>query len=209
MAGGLRIGILVSGRGSNMQAIVDGCADGSIPGAVVAVISDTESAPALERARRAGVEAMFVDPWAYSCRAEFEDAVGDLLEERSVHLVLLAGFMRVLKPGFIRRFKGRIMNIHPSLLPSFPGIEAQRQAIEYGVKWSGCTVHFVDDGVDTGPIVIQAAVPVEDGDTAETLAEKILCEEHRIYPEAVRLFAQGRLVVEGRHVRVLPPRGVV
>ncbi|MGE5484159.1 MAG: phosphoribosylglycinamide formyltransferase [Ignavibacteriales bacterium] len=206
MAGTLRLGILVSGRGTNMQAIMDGCRDGSIPAGVVVVISDVETAPALERARNAGVEALFVDPGAYPGRREFDDAVGDLLEQRSVDLVLLAGFMRVLGPTLIRRFKGRIMNIHPSLLPSFPGLDAQRQAVEYGVRYSGCTVHFVDEGVDSGPIIVQAVVPVEDGDTTVTLAERILREEHRIYPEAIRLFAQGRLFVDGRRVRVLSPR---
>ncbi len=207
MNGKLRLGILVSGRGTNMQAIVDGCRDGSIPASVVVVVSDVATAPALEKARQAGIEAVFIDPKAYPNRAGFNEAVAHLLEERSVGLVLLAGFMRVLGPEFIRRFKGRMMNIHPSLLPSFPGLEAQRQAMDYGVKYSGCTVHFVDEGVDTGPVIIQAAVPVLEDDTVETLAERILREEHRIYPEAVRLYAQGRLVVEGRRVRVLQPVG--
>jgi phosphoribosylglycinamide formyltransferase-1 len=137
---------------------------------------------------------------------EAETAIIDSLDEYKVDLVCLAGFMRILSPRLVRRFKWRLMNIHPSLLPAFPGLRVQRKALEYGVKFSGCTVHFVDEGVDTGPIVIQAAVPVLEGDTEETLAERILQEEHRVYPEAVRLFGEGRLKIEGRVVHVLPER---
>jgi phosphoribosylglycinamide formyltransferase-1 len=190
-----------------MQAIIEGCRAGSIPAEVVVVVSDVASAPALERARSFGVEGVFVDPNRFAGRREFDRAVLRALEERRVDLVLLAGFMRILGPEFVRAFRGRMMNIHPSLLPAFPGLEAQRQALEYGVKYSGCTVHFVDEGVDTGPIILQAVVPVSEDDTAETLAERILAEEHRIYPEAVRLYAEGRLAVEGRRVRVLAGSG--
>ncbi|NPV69448.1 MAG: phosphoribosylglycinamide formyltransferase [Firmicutes bacterium] len=198
----LRLGILVSGRGTNMQAIIDGCRDGTIPARVAVVISDVASAPALEKAGRAGVEGVFIDRRAFGSKGAFEGAIAAELERRSVDLVCLAGYMRVLGPAFIGRFKGRIINIHPSLLPSFPGVDAQEQAWRYGVKVSGCTVHFVDEGVDSGPVILQAAVPVLDDDTAETLAARILKEEHRIYAEAIRLYAGGRLIVEGRRVRI-------
>jgi len=199
----LRLGVLASGRGTNLQAIIEACGEGRIPADVVLVISDVEKAPALDRARKAGIEAVYIGRKGFATREDFERCIGDHLEGRGVDLVILAGFMRVLSRSFVSRFRWRIMNIHPSLLPSFPGLEAQRQAIEYGVKVSGCTVHFVDEGMDTGPIIIQAAVPVLEGDTVETLSERILKEEHRIYPEAIRLYAEGRLVVEGRRVRVL------
>lgn len=199
----LRIGVLISGRGSNLQAIIDAAERGELDARVAVVISNKDDAPGLERARRHGIEALTI-PSRGRPREEFEREVGDELERRGVELVCLAGFMRVLSPYFIRRFRNRIMNIHPALLPSFPGEEAQRQALEHGVKVSGCTVHFVDEGVDTGPIIVQIPVSVEESDTVETLAGRILEQEHRAYPLAIRLFSEGRLVVDGRRVRVLP-----
>lgn len=205
----IRIGILVSGRGSNMEAIIDACKQGRIDGEVVLVLSDREDAPAIEKAKKKGVDAMYIHPGKkkYSLVGDAEEEYIRVLKEYRVDLVCLAGFMRIIKKRFLQEFKNRIMNIHPSLLPSFPGLEAQRQAWEYGVKFSGCTVHFVDETVDGGPIILQAVVPVFDDDTPETLAERILKEEHRIYPEAVQLFAEGRLKIEGRRVRILPRGG--
>ncbi|MGB9866440.1 MAG: phosphoribosylglycinamide formyltransferase [Bacillota bacterium] len=183
---------------------MDACRSGFIPGEIVVVISDRPSALALERARCAGIEAVGIDPSKVGGMAGFEREAARILKDRQAGLVCLAGFMRVLSPAFLKEFPNRVLNIHPSLLPSFPGLEAQRQALEYGVKITGCTVHFVDEQVDHGPIVIQAAVPVLEDDTVESLSERILREEHRIYPEAVRLFATGRLNIVGRRVRVLP-----
>jgi phosphoribosylglycinamide formyltransferase-1 len=166
------------------------------------LIVDRPDAAALARAREHDVEAVCIDPREHPGREAHEKAVIAALDERRVGLVCLAGYMRLLSDGFVRHFEGRLMNIHPSLLPSFPGLHSQRQALQHGVKLAGATVHFVDEGVDTGPIVLQAAVPVRDDDTEETLAERILVEEHRIYPEAIRLFAEGRLSTEGRRVRI-------
>jgi len=205
----LRVGVLASGRGSNLQALIDRAGRPDARFEVAVVLSDVESAAALERARRAGVPALHVPPGRFRTKLEpeVEQAYAAALERFSVEAVALAGFMRILHEPFLSRFPGRVVNIHPSLLPSFPGLEAQRQALEYGVRWSGATVHYVNAGVDAGPIVLQAAVPVVEGDTPETLAARILREEHRIYPEALELMAEGRLVVEGRRVRVLPPSG--
>lgn len=200
----LRLGVLVSGRGSNLQAILDACRKGELSARVVQVLSDRPDAPALERARVAGVAARWVDPRAYPTREAYERELTRLLEQAGVELVCLAGFMRVLGPQFVGHWRHRVLNIHPSLLPAFRGLCAQKQALEYGVKVAGCTVHFVDEGVDSGPIVLQAAVPVEEDDTVESLSDRILQQEHRIYVEAIRLFAEGRLVVEGRRVRILP-----
>jgi phosphoribosylglycinamide formyltransferase-1 len=202
----IRIGVLASGRGSNLQAIMDSVRQGRLDADVAVVVSDVADAVALTRARSAGIEARFIDPGPKRAHLtkESEHEIIDVLEECRVDLIALAGFMRILGPPFIRHFSGRIMNIHPSLLPSFPGLRVQKKALEYGVKYSGCTVHFVDEGVDTGPIIIQAAVPVLEGDTEETLSARILKEEHRIYTEAIRLFADGRLRIEGRVVHVLP-----
>ncbi len=196
----LRIGVLISGRGSNLQALLDACADGRIPGEVAVVISDKAGAYGLERARRAGVEALFVDPGAYQTKKAYNAALLEALQARGVELVCLAGYMRLVRNPLLEAYSGRMMNIHPSLLPAFPGLEAQRQALEHGVKVSGCTVHFVTAGMDEGPIILQAAVPVREDDTVQSLSERILAEEHRIYPEAVRLFAEGRLRIEGRSV---------
>ena len=200
----LAIGVLASGRGSNLQAILDACRAPDFPARVVVVISDREQAPALDRARMAGVEAVFVNFKDFSDREAFSAAVVRELDARGVGLVCQAGFMRILSPLYVRAFAGRALNIHPSLLPAFPGLHPQRQALAHGVKVSGATVHFVEDGVDTGPIVLQASVPVEPGDTEDTLAARILTAEHRLYPQAIRLFAEGRLTIEGRKVIVMP-----
>ncbi len=198
----LRLGVLASGRGSNLQAILDAIDAGRCPGQVVVVVSDRPGATALDRARRAGAKAIHVDPPGYPDRAAFDQAVAAVLAEHAVELVCLAGYMRLLSPAFVAAWRGRILNVHPALLPAFPGLHAQRQALEHGVKVSGATIHLVDEGVDTGPIVLQAAVPVLDDDTEATLAARILAEEHRLYAEAIRLYAEGRLQVEGRRVRI-------
>ncbi len=199
----LRVGVLVSGRGSNLQALLDASARPDYPAEVVVVISDRERAAALDRARAAGIEALYVNPKDFADREAFDLALVRELSARRVGLVCAAGFMRILSPAFTRAFAGRAMNIHPSLLPSFPGLHAQRQALDQGVKVTGATVHFLGDGaVDTGPIILQATVPVQADDTEDTLAARILTEEHRLYPEAVRLFAEGRLAIDGRRVTV-------
>jgi phosphoribosylglycinamide formyltransferase-1 len=200
----LALGVLASGRGSNLEAILAACARPAFPARVAVVISDRERALALEHARAAGVEALWVNPKDFSDREAFDLALVQELRARGVGLVCHAGFMRILSPAYVRAFAGRALNIHPSLLPAFPGLHAQRQALDHGAKVSGATVHFIDEGVDTGPIVLQAAVPVEPADTEETLSARILAEEHRLYPEAIRLFAEGRLHIQGRRVMVLP-----
>jgi phosphoribosylglycinamide formyltransferase-1 len=197
----LRVGVLVSGRGSNLQALLEASARPDYPAEVVVVISDRERAAALDRARGAGVEALFVNPKDFGDREAFDLALVRELTARRVGLVCNAGFMRILSQAYTRAFAGHAMNIHPSLLPAFPGLHAPRQALDHGAKLSGVTVHFVDDGpVDTGPIILQASVPVQPDDTEETLSARILAEEHRLYPEAVRLFAEGRLTIVGRRV---------
>ena len=204
----IKVGVLASGRGSNLQALIDASLNGRIDADIAIVISDNPDAKVLDKARAAGVDAHFVDPRRKGARLtrESEAEVISLLDGAGVDLVALAGFMRILGPRLVRHFRRRIINIHPSLLPSFPGLHVQKKAMEYGVKYSGCTVHFVDEGVDTGPIIVQAAVPILEGDTVEALSERILAEEHRIYAEAVQLFAEGRLRIEGRMVHVLPER---
>lgn len=199
----LNLGVLASGRGSNLQSIIDACGAGRIPARVAVVFSDNKEAFALERARRAGIPAAHAAPKDFTDKGEYERNIINILNGHGVELVCLAGYMRLVGKELLEAFPGRIMNIHPALLPAFPGLHAQEQAWNYGVKFSGCTVHFVDEGMDTGPIIIQAAVPVLEDDTADTLAARILEQEHRIYPEAVRLFAEGKLVIEGRKVQVL------
>lgn len=201
----LGIGVLASGRGTNLQAIIDACAEGRIAAEVRIVISDVEDAPALERARRAGVPTVHLAPGRFKTKLEPEAglAYARCLKEHGVELVLLAGFMRILHAEFLSQFPGRIMNIHPSLLPAFPGLDAQRQALERGVRYTGCTVHFVDESVDGGPIILQAVVRVDEEDTVESLSQRILREEHRVYCEAVKLFSEGRLKIEERRVRIL------
>lgn len=202
-----RFGILISGRGSNMVALLEAAARGEIPAEPAVVISNLPSAPGLQLARERGVETLVVRHRDFASREDFDRAVVEALRRRGVELVCLAGFMRLLSPIFLEGFPQRVLNIHPSLLPAFPGLEVQRQALEYGVKVSGCTVHFVDQQLDGGPIIVQRAVEVAEEDTAATLAARILEQEHLIYPLAVRWFFEGRLVVEGRRVRLLPPPG--
>ena len=200
------IGILLSGRGSNFEALAEGVAGGRIPNAEIAVvISNREGAPGLERARARGIEARPIPSKGLE-REAYDKLVIAALEEKKIDLVCLAGYMRLLSPQFVAAFRGRILNIHPSLLPAFPGLESQRQALEHGAKFAGCTVHFVDENLDAGPIVLQAVVPIEDRDTPETLSERILREEHRIYTEAVRIVLEGRYRIEGRRVLITPER---
>jgi phosphoribosylglycinamide formyltransferase-1 len=199
-----RIGVLLSGRGSNFEALADQIAAGRIPGAEIAiVISNREDAPGLARAAARGIATKAI-PSKGLPREAYDTLVVAELREAGVELVCLAGFMRLLSPYFVAAFPRRILNIHPSLLPSFPGLEAQRQALEYGVKFSGCTVHLVDENLDAGPILVQAVVAVRDDDTDESLSARILTEEHRIYAEAVRLVLSGRYRIEGRRVIKLP-----
>lgn len=204
----INLAVLVSGRGSNMEAILESIRNGtnkSVKPCVV--ISNKRDARALDIARSYGVQTIFVDDEEKKGASwEYDSKIAQSLKEHDVTaengLVCLAGFMRIISREFVHAYKGRMMNVHPALLPSFPGLHAQKQAFDYGVKISGCTVHFVDEGVDTGPIIIQAAVEARDDDTEETLEARILEQEHRIYPEAVRLFAEGRLSVDGRRVRI-------
>jgi phosphoribosylglycinamide formyltransferase-1 len=202
----VRIGVLASGRGSNLQAIIDAIEAGTLDARIVLVLSNKKDAAALERARKHGLTDVFLDPKPFAgqpdSREAYDRAVLDVLRKHDVELVLLAGYMKIVTPVLVKAYENRMMNIHPSLLPSFPGLDAQKKALEYGVKLSGCTVHFVTEGVDEGPIIIQAAVPIVEGDTAETLAARILVEEHKIYPKAVQLYAEGRLKVDGRIVRI-------
>ena len=202
----LRIAVLASGRGSNLQAIIDGIEAQQVDAHLVAVISNKQDALALERARKHGVPDIFVDPKPFAGRSDGRDAYDrallEVLEKRDVELVLLAGYMKIVTGVLVNAFANRMMNIHPSLLPSFPGLDVQRKAIEWGCKLAGCTVHFVTEGVDEGPIILQAAVPVLDRDTPDILAARILEQEHKIYPRAVQLFAEGRLKVEGRLVLI-------
>ena len=198
----IRLGVLASGRGSNLQAIIDAIEKGTLDAVVAVVISNKMEAPALERARKHGAPAVFLDPKAAPGREDYDRNILEQLRVYNVALVVLAGYMKIVTSVLLEAYDERMMNIHPSLLPAFPGLAAQKQALDWGVKVSGCTVHFVTEGVDAGPIIRQAAVPVLETDTEESLAARILVEEHRIYPEAIQLFAQGRLTVEGRMVRI-------
>lgn len=197
----LKVGVLVSGRGSNMEAIIKSAASGAIPVAVQVVLSDREDAPALERAASWGIPAIGLPypPDGQGCESFYERALGEL-RSRGVEVVALAGYMRILPPSFLEAYPNRILNIHPSLLPSFPGLRPHRQALEHGVKVSGCTVHLVDSVVDNGPILLQEAVPVLDTDDEESLANRILTVEHRLYPKALGLMASGRLSLCGRRI---------
>jgi phosphoribosylglycinamide formyltransferase-1 len=211
-ARGLRIGVLVSGKGTNLQAILDACARGDIPGGVVLVVSSSAKAFALERARRAGVRTVVLATKEFSDRASYDARLVELLRNAQVELVCLAGFLRILTPQFVENFAGRIMNIHPALLPAFggPGMygaHVHEAVLASGVKVSGCTVHFADETPDGGPIILQSAVPVEQDDTVETLAARVAVEEHRLYPAAIRLFAEGRLQVIGQRVHAIDPGG--
>lgn len=199
-----RIAILLSGRGSNFEAIADSVAAGRIPAEIAVVLSNRPGAPGIAKAVERGLPTLVIPSKGLE-REEYDQRVVSELQARQVDLVCLAGFMRLLSPMFIRAFPNRILNIHPALLPAFTGLEGQRQAFEHGVKISGCTVHFVDENLDAGPIILQAAVPVEDDDTVETLAERILRQEHRLYSEAINLVLADSLRIEGR--RVLRKRG--
>jgi phosphoribosylglycinamide formyltransferase 1 len=203
VSGEARIGILISGRGSNMEAIVREAEAGRLPGRVAIVISDEPLAAGLEKAKAHGVETLVLDRRSAGGREAQDRRIAAALQDRKVDLICLAGYMKLLTPVLLSAFPGRILNVHPALLPAFPGLEAQRKALEHGVRYTGVTVHLVDAGVDSGPIVLQAVVPVLADDTVESLSDRILDEEHRIYPEAIRLFLQGRLRVEGRRVRIL------
>ncbi|NLX90494.1 MAG: phosphoribosylglycinamide formyltransferase [Firmicutes bacterium] len=194
----MRLAVLASGYGSNLQAILDAIERKEIDGRVEIVISDVEDAYALERARKHGIEGVYINPREYEKREDFDGVIAGLLQERQIDLVILAGYMRLLSPPFVKQFEGRIMNIHPSLLPAFPGLNGVKKALSYGVKVSGCTVHFVDEGLDTGPIILQEAVPVFDDDTEESLHERIHQVEHRLYPKAIQLFIEQKLRLEGR-----------
>ncbi|MBN1283470.1 MAG: phosphoribosylglycinamide formyltransferase [Proteobacteria bacterium] len=196
----LSIAVLASGSGTNLQSIIDSCESGRIPARVTAVISDVPEAHALNRAARHGISAHAVKRGDFASKREFEERIVELLREHGAELVCLAGYMRIVGSTVLDAYPMRVMNIHPALLPSFPGLEGQRQALEYGVKVAGCTVHFVDALADHGPIIAQRAVEVHEGDTVDSLRERILAEEHRLYPLAIRLFAEGRLTVEGRIV---------
>ncbi len=196
------MGVLASGRGSNFQSIIDSAESGYLKAEIKVLIADNQNAFALERARKHGIEPLVMVPKEFGSRDDYFRKLARELQLRDVNLVVLAGFMRIAGKPLLDAFPNRVMNIHPALLPSFPGLHGQRQAGDYGVKISGCTVHFVDDGMDTGPIIIQAAVPVRYEDTEESLSERILKLEHKIYPEAIRMFAEGRLEVIGRKVRI-------
>lgn len=196
----LRLAVLVSGRGTNLQAILDAADAGALAAQVVVVLSDRFESLAFLRARQKGIPTIFLDPLRFPDRKAYDAALAEKIQHFSVDVVVLAGFMRILTPVFLRAFPWRIVNIHPALLPAFPGLGAQRRALEYGVCFSGCTVHFVDEGVDTGPVILQTVVPVYQGDTPEVLEKRILAKEHVTYPAALQLFAEGRLRLEGRRV---------
>ena len=197
-----KIGVVVSGRGSNLQSIIDHIAEGKLNVKIAVVVSDHKEAFALERAAKAGIPTAVVERKGCKDKAEFEDKIDAALREAGAEVVVLAGFMRILTGHFISRWEHKIINIHPALLPSFKGLDAQGQAVDYGVKVAGCTVHFVDEGTDTGPIILQKVVPVLDDDTEETLAARILKEEHKALPEAIQLWADGKLTIKGRKVYV-------
>jgi phosphoribosylglycinamide formyltransferase-1 len=194
--------VLASGRGSNFQSIIDAINNKNLKAQILLLITDNPSAYAIERAKKHDIEHLVLRPKEYSSRDDFYRKIAEELQKRDVGLVVLAGFMKIVGKPLIDTYPNRIMNIHPALLPSFPGLHGQKQAVEYGVRISGCTVHFVDEGMDTGPVIMQAAVPVYHSDTEDTLSERILKLEHKIYPEAIRLFSEGRLEVQGRVVKI-------
>lgn len=196
------LGVLCSGRGTNLQSIIDAVASGQIKAPIGVVIADKPGVMALERAEKAGIPAVCIDRKQYGSREEFDGALLGELKKYGVTLVCLAGFMRLLTAGFIRAYEGRILNIHPALLPSFKGAHAHRDVLAYGAKVSGCTIHFVVEDMDAGPIILQAAVPVMEGDDEDSLGARVLVEEHRLYPRAIELFLAGRLTIDGRCVRI-------
>ena len=198
----INIGVLASGRGTNLQAIIKAIEEGKIAGEIKVVVSDNPNAYALKRAQQYHIDTRYIHFKEFKNREDYDKEIIKTLKEKKIELVVLAGYMRIMSPYFIRTYKNKIMNIHPALLPSFPGLHAQKQAVEYGVKVSGCTVHFVDEGIDSGPIILQKAVEVSDDDTEESLAEKILKEEHQIFPQAIQLFSESRLMIKGRRVLI-------
>jgi len=202
----LTIAVLASGRGSNFQSIIDNIKSGYLQAKIAVLITDNAEAYAIDRAKNNNIETLLLIPKNFSDKDSYYRHIANELNKRGVELVVLAGFMRVVGQPLIERFKNRIMNIHPALLPSFPGLHGQKQALEYGVKVAGCTVHFVDEGMDTGPIIIQSAVPAYEDDTEDTLSERILKEEHKIFPLAIKLFAEGRIKIKGRKVFIESPR---
>ena len=199
------IAVLISGRGTNLQALIDAQAEGRLSGKLVVVISNNPDAHGLIRAKNAGIETVVIPHQDYSSREEHDRAIIKVLKQNEIDLVVLAGYMRLLTPMFVKSYRNRIINIHPALLPAFPGLHAQKKALDYGVRVSGCTTHFVDEGTDTGPIILQKAVPVYQWDTEESLAARILEKEHEILVESVNLFCEGRLVVKGRKVFIDVP----
>ena len=198
----INLGVLVSGSGSNLQSIIDHIERKALDAEIKIIISNNPNAYALERAKKHHIPSVIIEQKDFPNREDFDRKIIEVLRFHSTDLIVMAGFMRVLSPLFLKAFPRRIVNIHPALLPSFPGLHGQKQAFDYGVKFSGCTVHFVDEGVDTGPIIIQAVVPVLEDDTEETLAQRILKEEHRIYPRAIQLYSEGKLKIVGRKVHI-------
>jgi phosphoribosylglycinamide formyltransferase-1 len=196
------IGVLVSGSGSNLQSIIDHIEAGTLDAEIKVVLSSNPDAYALDRCRKHKISAVVLDHRQFDSRESYDRRAIEILESSYVELVVMAGFMRILSPEFFRAFPRRIINIHPALLPAFPGMHVQQKALEYGVKFAGCTVHFADEGIDTGPIIIQSVVPVYEDDTTDTLSARILEEEHRIYPQAIQYYAEGRIVIEGRKVLI-------
>jgi phosphoribosylglycinamide formyltransferase-1 len=199
----IKIGVLISGRGSNLQAIIDAAEKGEIPAKAAVVISNKPDAYGLERAKKHKIPTAVFEPAGFADKNTYELEIVKVLKEHKVDLVCLAGYMRIVGPVLLEHYRGKLMNIHPALLPSFPGLHVQKAALDHGVKISGATVHFVDEGCDSGPIIVQAAVPVLEDDTEETLSARILEQEHKIYPQAIRLFAEGRLKIEGRKVKIM------
>jgi len=202
--GSCRLGVLVSGSGTNLQAIIDSIETGEINAEICCVISNNAAAYALTRAKRRGIPVVVHENKGFTDRYGYDAVTVQILRSYNVELVILAGFMRILSETMVNAFPNAIMNIHPALLPAFPGLHAQQQVLNYGVRYSGCTVHFVDSGTDTGPIILQTVVPVEQDDTEESLSARIQKVEHRTFPAAIRLYADGKLIVEGRRVRILP-----
>ena len=202
MADLLQLGVLISGSGSNLQSIIDHIEKGSLNAVIKIVISNKPDAFGITRAKKHGIPVAVVKNENFKDKKDYDLELVKILKDNDVDLVILAGFMRIMTPAFLRAFPGKVINIHPALLPSFPGTHGQKQAFDYGVKFSGCTVHLVDEGVDTGPIIIQSVVPVLDDDTEETLAARILKEEHKIYPQAIKYFSEGKIEIKGRKVHI-------
>ena len=198
----LTLGVLASGKGSNFQSIIDNINSGYLKARIAVLITDNPEAYAVERAKNHNIESLIIQPNEFPDKDSYYSHLANELKSRGVELVILAGFMRVVGRSLIKEFRNKTMNIHPALLPSFPGLHGQKQAVDYGVKISGCTVHFVDEGVDTGPVIIQDAVPVYEDDTETTLSERILKQEHKIFPQAIKLYSEGKVTVKGRKVTI-------